>query len=125
MHMRLIGGVLAFVIVFITGLILANSQKPLNTLLLTVHKLIALGLLILLVVTAFRANQAARLDMAVIAIVVGAVMLFLATIITGGLLSTEATMPQVVHLIHLVLPFLTVAITATSFHMMHQHMLKV
>ncbi len=112
MNARLIGSGVAFLVIFLTGFALANSEKPLNSLLLNVHKLIGLGVLILLVVTVLQSRQITPLDTTLVAVTMAAVLLFLVTIVTGGLLSIEAEMPRFVHIIHLVLPFLTVALTA-------------
>ncbi|NDJ74694.1 MAG: hypothetical protein GYB65_00425 [Chloroflexi bacterium] len=98
---------LLFVVVFASGFWMNRSGKPYSILLLTAHKLVALGALALLVVIVYQQHQDAALSTGELVASVVTVLLFVATIITGGLISSELELPAVVILSHLLLPFLT------------------
>jgi len=108
----IVTGVL-FVFVFLFGFWLSRSGRPINTLILTIHKLIALGTLILIGVTVYQVNQIAPLSTAVIAATVFTGVLFVITIITGGLLSLDKPI-SAMSIVHKVGPFLTVASTIVT-----------
>ena len=105
---RLIWTGALFIVVFLSGFWLYRSGRPINTVILTIHKLIALGALILIGVTIYQVSQAAPLSTTVIAMTVITGVVFVATIITGGLLSLEKPVTAV-SIVHRVGPFLTVA----------------
>ncbi len=104
---RIIVTGLLFILVFVSGFWLANSARPINTIVLTIHKLIALGALILIGVMIYQVNQVAPLSSATIVATVITGVFFVVTIIVGGLLSLEQPVTAV-SIIHKVGPFLTV-----------------
>lgn len=102
---------LFFLFIFLSGFWLSQSGKPLNSLIFTIHKLIAVAAVVFLATTLHRSNQVAPLStVAFIASAVTAVC-FLSTIVTGGLLSIDKEMPAAVLTMHQVTPFLTVLST--------------
>ena len=111
-----------FLFVFLSGLWLANSGKPINTIILTIHKLIALGTLIFIGVTIYQVNQVAPLSTAAIVALVITGGLFIVTIIAGGLLSLEKPVSAMT-IVHKVGPFLTVASTIVTLYFLvnYQH----
>ncbi len=102
-----------FLCVFLSGLWLSNSGRPINTIILTIHKLIALGALILIGVTIYQINQVAALNTTTWIAVAATGVLFVMTIITGGLLSLEQPVTSV-SIVHKIGPFLTVASTIVT-----------
>jgi steroid 5-alpha reductase family enzyme len=115
---RIAGGAVAFVLEFVTGFWLARSGKPYGTALLTVHKLTAVGMLVVLVVTASRASKAAPLGAGVWLGVALAIVAFVALIGSGGALSAMASPPPAVSLLHKVAPYVTVLLTAVAFFLL-------
>lgn len=111
MQSKVVGAALFFLLVFLSGFWLSNSGKPLNSLILTIHKLIAVGAAIFLAVTVYRANQVAQLSTTELAAAAVTGLLFLGTIATGGLLSTGKSMPAAILTLHQVTPYLTVLST--------------
>jgi hypothetical protein len=105
---KIAGMGMLFVFIFLFGFWLSRSGRPINTLVLTVHKLIALGALILIGVTVYQVNQVAPLSSAAIVATVMTGVLFVITIITGGLLSLDQPVTAV-SIVHKIGPFLTVA----------------
>ena len=112
---RMIGAGALFLFVFLSGLWLNRSGRPINTIILTVHKFIALGPLILIGVTVYQVNQVDPLSTAAIAVTIITGILFVATIIAGGLLSLAKPV-SAMSLVHKVGPFLTVAGTIATMY---------
>jgi hypothetical protein len=110
---RIIGTGVLFVVVFLFGFWLNRSGRPVNTIILAIHKLIALGTLIFIGVTIYQVNQVTPLSAAPIITTVVTGILFVVTIITGGLLSLEQPVTAVA-IVHKVGPFLTVASTIVT-----------
>lgn len=97
-----------FIFVFLSGFWLYRSGRPISTFVLTIHKLIALGTLILIGVTVYQVNQVAALNTTAWIAVATTGILFVVTIITGGLLSLDQPVTAV-SIVHKISPFLTVA----------------
>jgi hypothetical protein len=111
--------VAAFVVVFVSGYSLTRSGSPYSTALLTAHKLVAVAVLAYTVYAAWAAHAGERgLGAAELAVVVAAVVLFAATIATGGMLSTAGTFPPIVGILHRVGPYLTAAATLLSLYLL-------
>ncbi len=108
---RLIGTGLALLIVFVAGFGLINAEKPYNFIVFNLHKLVAVGVLIFFAVTAYQMNQTMRLTSGELTACIVTVIVFVATIITGGLVSLETQMPPVVLLLHRIMPFVTLVCT--------------
>jgi hypothetical protein len=118
---RIIGTGVLFIFVFLSGLWLSNLGRPINVVVLTIHKLIGLGTAILIAVTIHQANQAIGLSAAVWVVAAITLVLFLATIITGGLLSTDRPAATIIATLHKVGPFLTVVSTAVTMYFLVNH----
>jgi hypothetical protein len=112
------GAGLFFVFIFLSGIWLSRSGKPLNGIILTVHKLISLAAVVFLALTIYQVNQAA--DLSVMSLIAGVVtgLFFLGAIITGGLLSTGKSVPAAILTAHQVVPFLTVVSTAATLYLL-------
>lgn len=112
----IIAGVLFF-FVLASGFWVSRSGRPYSVLILTIHKLIALGTLALLIVTVVQAQRAGGMAGAVWIASGIAGLLFIGTIATGGMLSMEATMPGFVRTLHRVTPYLTLVACAISLYL--------
>jgi hypothetical protein len=111
------GGIgLLFLFTLASGLWLSRMGRPHNVLISTVHKLVALGALVLLILTAFQMNRAAGLGGLQMAVVAAAVLFFLGTIASGGWLmaAEQSALPAFVPTAHQVLPVLTILSSAGS-----------
>jgi hypothetical protein len=106
-----------FILVFLSGFWLYRSGRPINTVVLTVHKLIALGALILIGTTIYQINQVTALSATtwIVAAITG--LLFITTIITGGLLSLEQPVTAV-SIVHKIGPFLTVVGVSVTMYLL-------
>jgi uncharacterized protein YneF (UPF0154 family) len=117
-QVRIIGVALILVVVFALGFWLSRAGRPINSLLLNAHKLIALGVAVYLAVTAYRMHQAASLSGTELAVVVVTGVLFLASGIIGGLVSLEKPPPTILLRLHLILPILTAVSTAATLYLL-------
>ena len=108
---------LFFLFIFIFGYWLSRSGKPYGVLVFTIHKLIALGAAIFLARTIYKAHQVTPLGPVQITAIAIISLCFLVMMITGGLLSIDKTMPESVHKLHQITPYLTVLSTAVGLYL--------
>ncbi len=109
---------LFFLFIFISGFWVSRTGKPYGVAIFTVHKLIGLAAGIYLGVGVYRTHQAVPLGGTEIAAIVVTVVLFIGTVIAGGLLSTEEPMPTFVSLIHKISPYFIVLSTIVSLYLL-------
>jgi hypothetical protein len=117
-QLRIVGAGLLFILIFLSGIWLSNSGKPLNVIILTIHKLISLAAVVFLVMTIYQINQVAKLSAIELIASVVTGLLFLSNIISGGLLSTGKSMPAAILAMHQITPFLTVFSTAVTLYLL-------
>lgn len=103
--------VVLLVVTFALGYWLRVEGRPHGMLLLTVHKLVALGALGLIGWFVYHQQGTGLPVTTLVAVVVGAVV-FVATIVTGGLVSLEQPPVEWVAVAHRVLPYVTAVASA-------------
>lgn len=108
---------LFFVFILLSGFWLNRTGKPINTAILTIHKLISLGAGIFLGITIYRIHQVTPLSPFEMAVVAVTLLFFVAMIATGGMLSTAKPMPGVVHKIHQLMPYLVIISAFASMYL--------
>jgi hypothetical protein len=106
-----------FVFIILTGLCLSRLGKPINILLLTVHKLFSVGALMFLGISVYRINQAAPLNTLEIVVCVVTFLFFLILIATGGIISAAKTTNAIVLTIHKFCPIIVVISTFTLIYL--------
>jgi hypothetical protein len=111
-QLRIAGAGLLFLFIFLFGFWLSRSGKPYNQIIFTIHKLIALGAVVFLAVNIYKISQVAPLGGLQIAVIAITALCFVATFVTGALLSIDKVMPEFVLRLHQVTPYLTVLSTA-------------
>ncbi len=114
----ILGAGLAFVAIFVTGLRLSVLKKTRNTMLLSAHKISALCVVVLLVVTAVRVNGLSRLEPIDWAVVAAAAALWIATAASGGLISAREAVERGVRVAHRVTAILTVLASAAALYLL-------
>jgi len=110
----MIGAGLFCLFIFLSGFVLSRSGKPYNGLIFNIHKLIALAAVILLVRTLYRENQTSPLDTMLWIATLATGLCVLGLFVTGGLLSVDKPMPDMVLRLHHLAPYLAVLATATT-----------
>ena len=115
-----------FVITVISGIILSNSGKPLNSLIFTIHKLIAIGTVILLVVSIHSLSKVVDIrvlyvvsfsvtGLFVLALIVSGALL---SLVDGGQLTLEQSALQTTLRVHQIMPVLTLAASTLSVYLL-------
>lgn len=117
-QLRFVSAGLFFLLILPSGFWLRHSGKPYNLLLFNLHKLIGFGLFVFLAATVYRVNQATPLSHQQLTACLIAALFFVATIVTGGLVSVSTTTPGAFSLSHRLLPYLTVLFTAASIYLL-------
>jgi hypothetical protein len=108
---------LLFLLTLASGVWVSHSGKPINVVIFTIHKLIALATVIVVATTVYNVHRAMPvrevIELATIAVTA---LLFIALFITGALLSRNSPMPAAVLKIHQVAPLLAlVSSTITTY----------
>lgn len=109
----------SYAVIFAFGLLLARSGSPYSTLLLTVHKLASVAAVILLYKSFVAVHQATGLTTVAIALGVVTGLLFLGLFATGGLISNEGNVPEMVYTLHRVMPVLNLLSAAASLYTLY------
>jgi hypothetical protein len=116
-HLRILVAVLFLVAIFVSGFWVRGAGKPYSSVLLNVHKLIALAVTILFVITVIQINKASGLSGIELAATIVTGILLLGAIISGGL-SSISTMPVVVVRIHQITLSLATVFTAITLYVL-------
>ena len=104
---KLVAAGLLFLFTIISGVRLSSSDMPLNSMIFTIHKLIALATVILVAVSVYNLFKALDLRTFIeLAVIVSTGLIFLALIITGALLSRNIPLPEAILRVHQVAPLL-------------------
>jgi heme A synthase len=116
MNQKFLFAELFFVFILVSGFWLSRTGKPLNVIILTIHKLISLAAVIFLVITVYQIHRVAPLNPVETAASVVTLLLFIVMFATGGLLSIAKPMPGVILKIHQIMPYFGIlTITATLY----------
>ena len=103
-----------FGLILLSGLWLKRSGKPYSVIVLTIHKLISLAAVGFLARAVVQMNRTAPLGATGLALAVATGVMFLTTIVTGGLVSIDRPVPAAVKTLHRVTPILTALSTALT-----------
>ena len=117
-ELRIVGIGVLFLFVFASGVWLSRSGRPLNSITLTIHKLVSLAAVVLIAATTYQTNKQVGLGASELGASVVTGLLFLFTIATGGLLSTEKPAKGAVLTIHRVTPVLTVLSSVVTLYLL-------
>jgi hypothetical protein len=118
LQLRLVSAGLFFLLILPSGLWLSHSGRPYSLLMFNIHKLIGFGLFVFLIINVYWMNQTTPLSFPQRTACLIAGLFFLATIVTGGLVSISKAMPVAVSLSHKLLPYLTVLSTVISLYLL-------
>lgn len=117
LHARYLSMALFFIFIFSSGFWLMISGKPFNGIVFTVHKLVSIATLVFLGVMVSQVNQHNQLTAIQIAVIVSTGLFFLITIVSGGLLSIDKSMPTIILIIHRIMPVLSLLSTALMLYL--------
>ena len=115
---RLVGAALFFLFIFLSGFWLSHSGKPYSGIIFNVHKLLGVAAVIFLGITMYQASQTAQLSAVELSAGLVAGLFFISTIVSGGLVSIDKTMPTAISIMHKLFPYLTVLSTAATLYLL-------
>jgi len=113
-----------FAAVIASGFWLKGLGKPYPGLPFNLHKLIALGTAVAVVLLALRENRAVPLGGLEWALLAAAGACFLAAVVSGGLVSIEKPMPAFVGWLHRLMPFAALLSSAGLFFQLASRWLR-
>jgi hypothetical protein len=108
---------LLFLFMFLSGLWLSRTGRPLNVGISTVHKLISLAGGIFLLVTIYQRNRVIPLNATEWIAIVVTGLCFVGTVASGGFLSSEEPMPVAVLRVHQAGPVLAALSSAVTLYL--------
>lgn len=97
-------------LILLTGFFLARTAPPYGTTLLTVHKLIGVGVVVFVTLRARQVQAGSGLSAIAWTVLIAGAAAFLAMIGTGGALSAMDNPPSAVATIHKTVPYFAVAL---------------
>jgi hypothetical protein len=100
LQIKIVITVFIFAFIFLSGLWLTKSGKPYNAIVLAAHKLISVGIVLVIVATVYQINKAAPLNTIEMTAGVSMLFLFLPAIVSGAFLSTGNQLPSFIQIIH-------------------------
>ncbi len=108
---------LLFLLTLASGAWVSHAGKPINVMIFTIHKLIALTTVIVIATTVYNVHRAMPIrELIELAALAVSALLFITLFITGALLSRNSSMPAAILRIHQVAPLLTlVSSTITTY----------
>lgn len=109
---------LGFVLTLISGVVLSNFGRPLNSAIFGIHKIIAVATIVLLgmnIRTLYRMVDVQTLNQNLIVVTA---LLLLALVVSGALLSFDKLAVQAVLRIHQVMPMLALAFSALTVYLL-------
>jgi hypothetical protein len=109
---------LLFLFIFLSGLWLSRSGRPLKTGISTIHKVVSLATGVFLIVTLVQLHRADPLNAPQWVAVVVTGLCFAGDVATGGLLSFEKPWPKAVLRLHQILPVLTAVSTGVMLYLL-------
>jgi uncharacterized protein YneF (UPF0154 family) len=109
---------LFFLFIFLSGIWLSRTGRPLNVAISTVHKLIGLAAGVFLLLTVTQQSRIVPLNATEWIAIVVTGLCFLGTVASGGFLSSDKPMPVAVLRVHQIVPILAVLSTATTLYLL-------
>lgn len=115
MTTRLLAAGVLFLLTILSGFWLSSAGKPYNSGIFAVHKLIAVAVIILTVISVNKLYQAAELRSFMMLVLIAASgLFFLALIVTGALLSLNIPLQGAAIRIHQLAPLLALGFSAAT-----------
>ena len=115
---KIISSGLLFFFTIVTGIWLSNSGKPLNSLILNIHKLIALGSVIFIVIVIRNLLKNAGSSQVILTLIIMTGLFVLALFVSGALLSFGKPVNNIILTIHAVTPIPAVITTAMIIYLL-------
>lgn len=122
---KLVLSAIGFGLTLLSGIVLSNLGRPLNSLVFALHKLIAVATLILIGLNIFNLIRAVDVRAFYLVLVALTGLLFLALVVSGAFLSFERPLPQLALRVHQIAPLLALAAAGLSLTLLVSHRVEV
>ncbi len=110
---------LLFLLTLGSGVWLSHSGKPLNTVIFTIHKLIALATVVIIAISVYNLYRIADIRSSLVpALIAASGLLFLALFVTGALLSLEKPASGAILRVHQVAPLLALGSSSAAIYLL-------
>jgi hypothetical protein len=116
--LKIVGTGLLFLFTIVTGIWLSNSGKPLNTLIFTVHKLLALASVIFTIISVYNLLKLTEIKVVILALIIVTGLFVLALFISGALLSLGKSPFSLIKSVHNVASILAVVTTTIMIYLL-------
>jgi hypothetical protein len=107
-----------FLLTIISGIWLHNTGKPLNTLIFTIHKLLALAAVIFTSIAIYNLHKNVEIKTIILILIVIAGLSLLALFISGALLSIGKPTGNIILTVHNIVTILAVFSTAVTIYLL-------
>ena len=115
---KIIGTGFLFILTIGTGIWLSNSGKPLNTLIFTIHKLIALASAVFTAIFIINLLRNVKVETLLLALIVLSALFIIVLFVSGALLSTGKPASKIILTIHAVVPILAVITLSLTIYLL-------
>jgi hypothetical protein len=109
---------IVFVLTVATGVWLSRSGKPLNMAIFTIHKLIALAVVVVTAMQMYTVLKGSNPQALLVGLIILAGICVVALFVTGALLSQAKPVSDILLTIHKVAPILAVIAMAAAFYLL-------
>ena len=109
---------LAFLLIFLSGIWLSRTGRPLNQGIFTAHKLISLAAGVYLLFTIYQRNKAVPLSAQEWIAIAVTGLCFLGTVVSGATLSTDKPAPVALQRVHQILPVLSLLSSGLTLYLL-------
>jgi hypothetical protein len=117
---KMVSSGILFVLAIITGIWLSNSGRPFSSLVLAIHKLIALASVVSAIILLRFLMQNVTVGLGLLFLLTTSALLILLLFITGALLSTGNPANDITLKIHQAAPFLAIITTTAAIFTLKQ-----
>lgn len=107
---------LGFVVTVLSGIVLSNTGRPLNSAIFTIHKLIAVGTIILTAVSIRGLYKMVAVQALFPVLIAVTALFFLALFVSGALLSFDKLAGEILLRVHQIAPLLAVGFSALTIY---------
>ncbi|HUS87441.1 MAG TPA: hypothetical protein VMW76_09385 [Bacteroidales bacterium] len=112
--------IILFAFIILSGIWLTKSGRPLNTVLFSIHKILAIIAIILTVITIYHLQKGIDLRNPELILILATGVFFLLELVSGALLSFDSLVNETVLTIHKITPSLIVISTVLTIYFLIQ-----
>ncbi|MDX1416813.1 MAG: hypothetical protein R3293_21605 [Candidatus Promineifilaceae bacterium] len=109
---------LGFVLTVISGVALSRTGRPLNSAIFTIHKLAAVGTIILIAIAVFNLGRSVGIQRSALLIILVTGLFFISLVVSGALLSFDKLALLPVLRIHQIAPLLALVFSLITVYLL-------